>query len=403
MSFITARARMQSSILSRIGIFLIAGLVHGTSTISGQSERSLRTSTEVDRLQIPMTAEPSRWTVEREIKEGAAYLAGRGVPENATIAAYWYRVAAEQGDPRAENELGYFYTAGVGVKANPAEAVKWYERAVAGGSPAAKLNLAVMSLKGVGISRDSQFGIDLLQQLASVHYGRAEAYLGFIYELGYGVAENGQLAKKWYTAAAKHHAPEGEYGLGMLLCCSADPGRPQDFARSARLLRSSARAGYVPAMYGLGNLLLKHPELSKAPDEAMTNLRKAAGGGFWQASVVLGTLSRDGTSGAPNMADAYSWFTIAIRQGGPTAETLLSASRTKCALALSVDLRQREDQLVEAWLHKHSVVDLFILPTEFHEGPFPATTIPVLGSEDEGTKSAVSSRVDTHSTRAPSS
>ena len=43
----------------------------------------------------------------------------------------WYRKAAEQGDARAQINIGIMYTSGQGVKQDYAEATAWYEKASA--------------------------------------------------------------------------------------------------------------------------------------------------------------------------------------------------------------------------------------------------------------------------------
>lgn len=344
--------------------------------LRAQNDQRPSTSVAADLLHVPVAPMTGGWTTKREIEEGAAYLIGRRVVKDPALAAYWYGKAAAQGNAEAENELGYFYTVGLGVTADPVQAVKWYERAMAGGSRTAKLNLAVMSLKGSGIRQDPGLALELLQQLAMEHDSRAESYLGFMYELGYGVPADNPLAEKWLVHAAKHHAPAGEYGLGTLY--STAENHRHNFLRAAKLLRSSAKAGYVPAMYGLGMLLISHPELSRMPGEPTERLQAAAEGGFWQASAVLGILARDGAMNSVNMMDAYRWFTIAVRQGGPNAERLLEEARERCAAKFTAESREREDQRADAWLRDHAGVDLFALPVKFQMGPFPAMAVPLI-------------------------
>ena len=50
---------------------------------------------------------------------------GRGVPQNYTEAAMWYRRAAEQGDSLAQYSLGLLYDKGQGVPQDIVEANKW--------------------------------------------------------------------------------------------------------------------------------------------------------------------------------------------------------------------------------------------------------------------------------------
>ena len=53
------------------------------------------------------------------------YANGSGVPQDAAEAVRWYRLAAEQGFARAQNNLGVMYTNGEGVPQDNVEAHMW--------------------------------------------------------------------------------------------------------------------------------------------------------------------------------------------------------------------------------------------------------------------------------------
>jgi hypothetical protein len=58
------------------------------------------------------------------------YETGRiGLPQDLSQARYWYRKAADQGDPFAEASLGILFNFGKGVKRDYVEAYMWYARA----------------------------------------------------------------------------------------------------------------------------------------------------------------------------------------------------------------------------------------------------------------------------------
>ena len=56
---------------------------------------------------------------------GYLYAMGRGVPQDYSQAAIWYRRAAEQGHSGAQYELGLLYDKGQGVPVNIIQAEKW--------------------------------------------------------------------------------------------------------------------------------------------------------------------------------------------------------------------------------------------------------------------------------------
>src|SRR5437868_2708449 len=63
---------------------------------------------------------------------GFMFETGRGVPQNYTEAAMWYRRAAEQGDSLAQYSLGLLYDHGQGVPRDIVEANKWLNLSTAG-------------------------------------------------------------------------------------------------------------------------------------------------------------------------------------------------------------------------------------------------------------------------------
>lgn len=303
---------------------------------------------------------PAAEQVRQELKMAFAYLAGRGVAKDSAQAAYWFRKAADQGDPEAQNEMGYLYTWGIGVDRDAGQAFRWFARAAGGGWQQAKLNMAVMYMRGMGVARDPAFARQLLEDLAARKNARAEDYLGVMYLDGDGVPQDIRAAEEWLSRSAKGKNPEGEYAMGQLYSVAA--GHEHDFAKAAKFLRESAKAGYVPAMYTLGVLLVNHPEVAqKNSDEALSLLQRAAEAGTWQSSAVLGLMLRDGRGLAhQDMGAAFRWFTIAARQGGSEAEAKTRGSLAQCRAALSAGEQEQQQQAAESWLEQHAHLDLFV-------------------------------------------
>src|SRR5437660_7453980 len=79
---------------------------------------------------------------------GAMYENGQGVPQNYAEAMKWYRLAADQGDAPAQYNLGVMYDKGQGVPQNYTEAMKWYRLAADQGNAEAQVNLGAMHYNG---------------------------------------------------------------------------------------------------------------------------------------------------------------------------------------------------------------------------------------------------------------
>ncbi len=85
---------------------------------------------------------------------GVIYSKGQGVPQDYAEALHWYRQAAEQGDASGQFGLGGMYLDGRGVPRDYAEAVRWYRQAAEQGDARAQINLSGMYLDGRGVPRD---------------------------------------------------------------------------------------------------------------------------------------------------------------------------------------------------------------------------------------------------------
>ncbi len=85
---------------------------------------------------------------------GFMHAFGWGVPRNAAEAIAWYRKAADQGLPVAQHFLGIAYVNGDGVRPDDAEAARWFARAAAQGFAQAQYMRGLMTLEGRGFAKD---------------------------------------------------------------------------------------------------------------------------------------------------------------------------------------------------------------------------------------------------------
>jgi uncharacterized protein len=309
----------------------------------------------------------ARGYVRQQLELAADYFAGRGVPKDLTQSAYWYRKAADQGNPAAQVYLGYMYTVGIGVPQDKAEAVSWYRRAASAGNAEAEVNLAALYLRGDGVKQDIQEALRLLKLAADKRDGRADAYLGLASYMGIGGAVDHPAAEAWFKIGATKRDPEAEFLLASF--DANEPGRVPDLMNEAKLLRLSAAAGYVPAMHGAGLLLVNHPELAQPAEEATNLLLSAAYAGYWQSSAALGILARDGRRMPQDQRVAYRWYCIAVLQGGGPAETYLRPGLHRMASSLS-DAASVEQEAA-AWRKIHPNRDVFVYGNEMNPKYFP--------------------------------
>ena len=78
------------------------------------------------------------------------YETGDGVAEDKAEAMKWYRLAAAEGNARAQYSLGGMYDDGEVVSQDSKEAVKWWRRAARQGYGEAQYSLGIMYETGAG-------------------------------------------------------------------------------------------------------------------------------------------------------------------------------------------------------------------------------------------------------------
>ena len=85
---------------------------------------------------------------------GYMYRYGQGVPQDFEQARYWYRLSADKGHARAQNNLGAMYRQGLGGPQDYEEALRWFRRAAEQGNGGAQNHLGLMYFEGEGIAKD---------------------------------------------------------------------------------------------------------------------------------------------------------------------------------------------------------------------------------------------------------
>ena len=296
--------------------------------------------------------------VSQEKELATAYLTGNGVSPDARMAAYWYQRAAESGDPAAQNELGLLYQEGVGVPADPKRAIHWFQLSAASGFIEAKVNLGVAYFGGLGVPKDEGMAARLSREAIDRGNGAAATYLGDMYFFGHGMSVDKSVAEKWLKTGVKLHDPIAEFSLGLLF--TGKEGHPYDIPKATKLLRRSAGAGYVPAMYSPGALLLNRIDLVKSPEEPLRLLDTAANAGSWRSSVLLGVLARDGRGVSRDPEAAYYHFQVAVLQGGEPARRLLTNELDVFGSKLTVEQRSTSVANANSWFHDHGFPPAFV-------------------------------------------
>lgn len=290
-------------------------------------------------------------SIQHEIQLAGAYFLGQGVSRDEKQAAYWYEKAANSGDPGAQLQIGYFYEAGIGVERDPVRAALWFQRAAAGGSVAAKVNLGVAYTWGTGVRKDPEFAVQLFREAAEKGSGAGACFLADAYYFGIGIQKDEDKARHWFEFAAKKHDAQAELSLALLLL--RQPGHG-DEERAIKLLRDSAKSGYVPARHELALRLVRKSEFNAAPQEALDQLQEASSQGFWKSTVVLGILYREGRGVSKDPETAYLQFRIAALQGGDAGAKMVTNDLHALEPALDSARIKALDEKAADWISSHT-------------------------------------------------
>ena len=166
-------------------------------------------------------------------------------------AVKWYRLAAEQGDAKAQYYLGAMYGKGQGILQDYKEAAKWYRLSAEQGFAKGQYYLGVMlygdgrcSMGQVGcrgVPRDKKKAIKWLLKAAEQRSVGAQRFLGAIFYYGRGVTQDYAEAAKWYKKAAE----QGDSGAQNILGAMYERGKgiPKDFVEAYKWFSIAGETG----------------------------------------------------------------------------------------------------------------------------------------------------------------
>lgn len=121
---------------------------------------------------------------------GDLYEQGHGVPQNFILSADWRKKAAERGNTDAQLALGKMYLTGLGVEKNRELADYWLNRAAIEGNSEAQYLLGKRYRFHAGNAEEQKKADDLLSSSAARGYDSAVAFIHFMEDAGYGIAES---------------------------------------------------------------------------------------------------------------------------------------------------------------------------------------------------------------------
>jgi len=151
-------------------------------------------------------ARAERGDSDAQLKLGAMYYNGDGIPEDEELAAYWYTKAAEQGNSDAQYRLGDCYYKGNGVPQDIEQTLYWWKKAA------------------------EQGNVDAQNNVGSIYISQMD---------------EPEKALPWFIKAAEQGSPLAQYSLGAMHVYGS--GVEQDYEKGAYWLKKSAEQGVEQA------------------------------------------------------------------------------------------------------------------------------------------------------------
>ncbi len=134
---------------------------------------------------------------------GLIFYQGTLTKQDYKEALYWFTRAAKQNHNLAQYSLGIMYSEGQGVIQDYEQAFHWFEESAKQGNTKAKYNLGVLYSKGSGVRKNYRKAIEIYKEAALEGNVNAIHNIAVMYHNGRGVERNFVEAYAWARVAEK--------------------------------------------------------------------------------------------------------------------------------------------------------------------------------------------------------
>jgi hypothetical protein len=195
-------------------------------------------------------------------------------------------------------------------------------------SPDALYERGMNAITGVAETRDDAAAIEDFRRSAELGYGPAQVALGYYYEMGIVPGKPAQESIDLYKKAAQRGDPLAAWMLGRRYYLALGVAQDADVAK--KWFKMAADQKSVYGSYYLARLMAE-----KDPAKAVPLFKVAADQGLPQAQYFYGKALKDGAGVAADKVNAYVWLMIAANAGYEPALDALNQLRG--ASGLNVD------------------------------------------------------------------
>jgi len=185
--------------------------------------------------------------------------------------------------------------------------------------PAALMVRADDLLKDQSNPGNTQMAVLFLAQAAAAGHAEAANRLGYLYDMGKGVAADDVKALEWFQKAADAGLPKAKFNLGRFLILGL--GGASDADKGIWYLEAAANEGVVPAQVALAKMFFfgesgQNIDYKRAFPYALL----AAEAGDAEGQNMVGVMRNFGWGVNRDKSEAAKWFSKAAEQGHAKAQ-----------------------------------------------------------------------------------
>jgi len=174
---------------------------------------------------------------------------------------------------------------------------------------------------GLGVTRNNSLAFNLLKAAARENDTDSEFYLAILYAEGDGVLPDDKKSVQWLKKAAEAGHSQAQRALPRAEQMAADRQKSNDeLAAKIGEIRLKAEAGEVESQRMLAHCYLEGAGVAQDVNEASAWYKKAAATGDAAAAAQLGVLYDKGRGVTVDYAEAIKWYKAAAEKGSSQAQ-----------------------------------------------------------------------------------
>ena len=229
---------------------------------------------------------------------------------------------AQNGDTRAQNNLGVLYYLGKHRNQDYKKAAYWFKEAAEKGYAISQYNLGFMYQKEKGFKEDGEQAFRWFMKAAEQGYAIAQYQASKYFTDSTGETCSKSYQKNWLKKAADSGNPLAQYELGIFSSeeilgkeIFGESNEPiSQIQKKINWLVMSAIQGYAPAQIKLGNYYQYGYGLKQDNKKAVIWYFKAALQGYSRGQYYLGKCLYNGIGVQQNFEKALKWLHSAAIQ-----------------------------------------------------------------------------------------